>query len=325
MLTGNVLLTGGSGFLGRALLRRAHNEDWPAKFTVYSRDEEKQWQLRRRWPDVRCVLGDVARDFDRLVSLCTGHDTVIHMGAVKFIPEAEHNVLETIDVNINGSRNVGLAAIAGGVKTVVGISTDKACSPANVYGMTKAVMERMYGELDKMGNTRFATARYGNVVGSTGSVIPVFQGQIKDSKQIRVTDSRMTRFWLSVDSAIDLILQAHDMTSQPMHTGGYVFIPKCPAMKIDDIAKLVWEQEMPGTPPDIIYTGIRPGEKLHEALFNEQESPRVLECQWGFMMKPAIENPWKTIPDRIIYESGHPDVWMSQEEMSRLIDDARYI
>lgn len=323
MLSGNVLLTGGSGFLGRAMLRRAHNENWPATFTIYSRDEEKQWHIRRRWPDVRCVLGDVARDFDRLVATCSGHNTVIHMGAVKFIPEAEHNVLETIAVNVEGSRNIALASIAAGVNTVVGISTDKACSPANTYGMTKALMERMYGELDNRSqDTRLVTARYGNVVGSTGSVIPVFRQQIRDNKQIRVTDSRMTRFWLSVDSAIDLIDWSISFSSS---YGGHTFIPKCPAMSIDDIAKLVWEQEMPGVNPDIIYTGIRPGEKLHEALFNEQEAPRVISTPVGFLMRPAIKEPWQAIPDRMVYESSHPDNWMTKEEMAKLIEDAKAI
>lgn len=324
MLSGKILLTGGSGFLGRAMLRRAHKENWDAEFTVYSRDEEKQWHIRRRWPNVRCVLGDVARDFDRLVATCAGHDIVVHMGAVKFIPEAEHNVLETIAVNVDGSRNVGLAAIAAGVKTVVGISTDKACSPANVYGMTKAIMERMYGELDRRSiNTRLVTARYGNVVGSTGSVIPVFRQQIKDNKQLRVTDSRMTRFWLSVDEAIDLILWSIENANDGL--GGHTFIPKCSAMSIDDIAKLVWSQEISLVEPDIIYTGIRPGEKLHEALFNEQEAPRVCSVIGGFIMRPAIELPWKSIPDRMIYESSHPDKWMTKEEMAALIEDAKEI
>lgn len=324
MLSGQILLTGGSGFLGRAFLRRAHNENWPAKFTIYSRDEEKQWHIRRRWPNVHCVLGDVARDFDRLMAVCSGHDTVIHMGAVKFIPEAEHNVLETIAVNVDGSRNVGLAAIAAGVRTVVGISTDKACSPANTYGFTKALMERMYGELDaRQEHTRLVTARYGNVVGSTGSVIPVFRQQIRDNKQLKVTDNRMTRFWLSVDEAINLIKLAHN---NAVIYGGHTFIPNCPAMKIDDIARMVWNLEMPESEPDIIYTGMRPGEKLHEALFNEQESPRVAKfVHEGFVMRPATESAWKTIPDRMVYESSHPDRWMEPLEMVALIQDAKEI
>lgn len=319
MLSGNVLLTGGSGFLGRAILRRAEREQWPAKFTVYSRDEEKQWNLKRRWPNVRCVLGDVARDFERLISVCSGHDTVIHMGAVKFIPEAEYNVLETIDVNVTGSRNVGLAAITAGVETVVGISTDKACSPANTYGITKAIMERMYGELDRMSDTNFVTARYGNVVGSTGSVIPVFRLQIKDKKQISVTDSRMTRFWMSVDQAIDLILWAHGMSDT---YSGHTFISRCPAMTIDEIAKTVWKMETGGDDADIIYIGTRPGEKLHEALFNEQEAPRVACVEQGFVMRPAIQSAWSTIPERMVYESNHPDYWITREEMANNILDA---
>lgn len=320
MLTGNVLLTGGSGFLGRAILRRATKEGWPARFTVYSRDEEKQWNLKHRHPDVRCVLGDVARDLERLISVANGHETIVHMGAVKFIPEAEHNVLETIDVNINGSRNVGLAAIAGGVRTVIGISTDKACSPLNVYGMTKAVMERMYGELNRMSATNFVTVRYGNVVGSTGSVIPVFKRQIEDSGMIKVTDSRMSRFWLSVDDAIDLILWAN---KESVENAGKTFISMCPSMLIDDLAKAVWKMNSKKE-PYITYTGIRPGEKLHEALFNEQESPRIDIWKDGFIMRPATEAGNK-LPEMMAYTSDHPRRWLKEQEMQQLILDAENI
>lgn len=317
MLDGNVLLTGGSGFLGRAILRRAEQENWPARFTVYSRDETKQWELNRRYPNVRCVLGDVARDLDRLISVCNGHDTVIHMGAVKYIPEAEHNVLETIDVNINGSRNVGIASIAAQVKTVIGISTDKACSPANVYGMTKAIMERMFSEFSLMSKTRFVTVRYGNVVGSTGSVIPVFQRHIKDWDQIRVTDSRMSRFWLSVNEAINLILTAYNRAETD---SGRIFISNCPSMKIKDLAETVWSMERKDE-PNIMYTGIRPGEKLHEALFNEQEAPRVIVEKDLFIMRPAIETGDPS-PKMMMYESSHPSHWVTIPEMQEMIKNA---
>lgn len=319
MLSGNVLITGGSGFLGRAILRRAQRENWPAKFTVYSRDETKQWELKHRYPETRCVLGDVARDLDRLISVMQGHDIVIHAAAVKYIPEAEWNVFETINVNIDGSRNVALAARAAGVKTVVGISTDKACGPLNVYGMTKAVMERMFSEANRMGATRFVTVRYGNVVGSTGSVIPVFRRQIEENKQIQVTDSRMTRFWLGVDQAIDLI----DWASKESETiPGYTFISACPAMKIVDLAAAVWEDSGCKNEPDIKYTGIRPGEKLHEFLFNEQEAPRVSVAKNGYVMAPATEVGDK-LPGRMTYESSQPNQWLSVDDMIKLIHDSQ--
>lgn len=325
MLSGTVLLTGGSGFLGRAILRRAKRENWPAKFIVYSRDETKQWELKRKYPDTLCVLGDVARNVERLVAVMSGCDTVLHLAAVKYIPEAENNVLETIEVNIEGSRNVAVAAIAAGVKTVVGISTDKACAPLNLYGMTKAVMERMFGEMNRMGKTRFVTARYGNVVGSTGSVIPVFKQQLEDYKEVRVTDSRMTRFWLSVDQAIDLILWAHQHSEK---YPGSTFISQCPAMTIDDIAKAVIQMNMKLLENEhypITYTGIRPGEKLHEALFNEQEAPRIKrDGNKGYILSPATE-VGSRFPESMSYSSDHPGRFITVEEMISLIKDAEGI
>lgn len=319
MLSGNILLTGGSGFLGRAILRRAKRENWNCKFICYSRDETKQWELKHKYPEVQCILGDVARDIDRLIGIMSGVDTVIHMGAVKYIPEAEWNVLETIDVNITGSRNVGMAAIAGNVKTVVGISTDKASAPLNLYGMTKAVMERMYGEFNRRSPyTNFVTCRYGNVVGSTGSVIPVFQNQITENKQLKVTDSRMTRFWLGVDEAIDLILWSIQESEE---FSGHTFIPTCPAMKIDDIAKSVWQMYYPNYPADIIYTGIRPGEKLHEELFNEQEATRISVANNGFLLAPATDKG-SNLPNAMGYSSNHPRHWLTSDEMIHLIKDA---
>lgn len=301
------------------MLRRAKRENWPTKFIVYSRDETKQWELKHRYPEVTCILGDVARDIDRLMAVMATVDTVIHMGAIKYIPEAEWNVLETVDVNITGSRNVAVAARSVGVKTVVGISTDKASAPLNLYGMTKGVMERMFGEFDRQSkHTNYVTCRYGNVVGSTGSVIPVFRKQIEENGELRVTDSRMTRFWLGVDEAIDLILWSINGAEL---FSGHTFIPTCPAMKIDDIARAVWQMERGGE-PKISYTGIRPGEKLHEQLFNEQEAPRITIVQnSGFLLAPATEKG-SIMPEAMGYSSDHPRRWLSIDEMISLIKDA---
>lgn len=326
--SGKVLLTGGSGFLGRAILRRAAAEGETSRYIVYSRDEMKQWEVKRRFPEVTCVLGDIARDLDRLVAWCHGVDTVLHLGAVKFIPEAERNVLETIEVNITGSQNVALAAAAAGVSKVLGVSTDKACSPLNLYGATKMVMERMYGEFAaRTPGTKYVTARYGNVIGSTGSVIPVFKKQIEDFGEIRVTDERMSRFWMSVDQAIDLIhwawLNAQDFN-------GHTFIAACPSMKIVDIARAVWQME--GVPEGPInFTGIRPGEKLHESLLNEQEAPRTrkyfnegLDHLTGFIMSPATVN---SVDGGLTqgYSSDQPYTWMQTGEMIDIIRDAEKV
>lgn len=323
MLTGRVLITGGSGFLGRGILRRLHRDGWPARVTVYSRDEFKQYQIKRRWPQVSCVLGDV-RDRDRLAAIMLGHDTVIHAGAVKFIPEAESNIAETLAVNITGSENVARAAVEAGIKTVIGISTDKACGPLNAYGATKMLMERLFAEANRWGDTRFATVRYGNVVGSTGSVVPVFLDQIRDHGEIRVTDENMTRFWLSVDQAVDLIVRAVDNAdAYPGHT----FIDACPAMTIRALAEAVWSHRYNyGTQlePEIKVIGVRPGEKFHESLFNEQESPRVeADDDLGFRLRPATSAPVTSALTS--YDSNQPCRWIGKEEMIAMIRDAQQL
>lgn len=327
---GKILMTGGAGFLGRAILRRAAADGELSRYIVYSRDEMKQWEAKRRYPEAKYVLGDVARDLDRLIAIATGCDTVLHLGAVKFIPEAEFNVLETIDVNIEGSKNVALAAIAAGVKTVVGISTDKACAPLNLYGMTKAIMERMYGEFaSRQQQTKFVTARYGNVIGSTGSVIPVFKKQIEDYGEIRVTDPNMTRFWFTVDQAVDLIEWAYRNAED---FNGHTFVSPCPSMKIWDIAGSVWDMVgKPGQERKVTVTGIRPGEKLHEALVNEQEAPRSLKYYKygtdhlvGFIMGPAT-TPRLEGGMTESYASDKPYEWLSPEAMIEAIKDAETV
>lgn len=319
MLQGNVFITGGAGFLGRAIIKRAHEEDWPVKFTVYSRDETKQWELKRRWSNVNCLLGDVSRNLDRLIAAMHGHDTVIHAAAVKYIPEAEHNVFETIEVNIEGSKNVVAAAIAAGVSKVVGISTDKACSPLNLYGLTKGVMERMFAEANRMGRTRFVIVRYGNVVGSTGSVIPVFKQQMDSQGYINVTDPSMTRFWLSPKQAIDQILWAHKEAEE---FPGHVFIAKCPAMYMGDLAKTVWNMNS-FADPDIRIIGIRPGEKLHESLFNEQEAPRIAVAEQGFMLAPPISPTHRVTLQS--YWSKEPASFITEGEMELMINESKAI
>src|SRR3990167_4972035 len=250
-LIGKVFISGGTGFLGRAILRRAEKEHWDCQITAMSRDEEKLWKAKDRFGKlVNCVLGDV-RDQHNLNIAMRGHETVIHAAAIKFIPEAEANVFETVKTNVDGSRNVLRAAVRVGVKTVVAISTDKAALPANTYGMTKALMERMFAEANAWNGTRFVAVRYGNVVGSTGSIIPIFKYQLAKNGRLRLTDERMTRFWISVDEAIDLILLA---AARAQELPGRVFVPRCSAMTVKDIARMI----AAGAPIDV--TGIRPGE-----------------------------------------------------------------
>ena len=320
VLSGKVLITGGSGFLGRAIIRRAQNEKWPCDITVYSRDETKQDELKHKYPAVTCILGDVSRDLDRLIAVMHGFDTVIHAAAVKYIDAAEYNIFETIDVNIKGSQNVAIAARAAGVETVVGISTDKACQPANIYGLTKGVMEKIFVEANKNTKTRFVTCRYGNVVGSTGSVIPKFRQQLKELGSFSVTDSKMTRFWIGVDQAIDLILWSVNSAEE---YPGRVFIPFCPGMRTVDVAKCVFYESGTKGDPKISYTGIRPGEKLHESLFSPQEAPRVWQCNPnGFIMDPATVPAHS--PDMMEYTSDHAKP-LDVEDMLKFMKDSALV
>ena len=264
-----VLISGGAGYLGRAFLRRAYERwddtrlDWDV--TIFSRDEQKQNQARRRYPQARYVLGDVC-DTDRLAAAMTGHDVVIHAAAVKYIPEAEENPGECVRVNVDGARSVITAAVGAGVNTVVGISTDKAVRPLNCYGLSKAIQERLFTEAQHRSGphgTRFQTVRYGNVVGSTGSVIPLFQWQLHHDGFVTLTDPHMTRFWMPVDEAVDTVLYA--LNAQ---WPGSVTVPRPRAMRMGDLATTLAGE----TPEAVKVIGIRPGEKEHEELMHATES-----------------------------------------------------
>jgi UDP-N-acetylglucosamine 4,6-dehydratase len=304
-----VLLTGGSGFLGRGVLRRVMRDlDW--EVTVYSRDETKQDLVRRIWPEARYILGDV-RDYDLLTAAAIGHDAIIHAAAMKYIPEAELNATECVNVNIGGAQAVVRAARTAGIPKVVGISTDKAVQPVNVYGCSKMAMERIYAESSGP-HTSFYCVRYGNVVGSTGSVIPFFQRQAKDLGHITLTDPKMTRFWMGVDEAIDLV-------RIPLEEGnislGSIVIPQVTAMNMANVAAAA----APGIDQKII--GLRPGEKMHERLLHHEESVRVIRRRdWIELLAPgssALDHEPFTL------SSSSPHHWMEVERMQELIEDAK--
>lgn len=261
ILTGRTLITGGSGFLGRGILRRAHRENWPADFIVYSRDELKQAQCRKRYKDVRYVLGDV-RDVERLRLLFLGVDTVIHTAALKYVPEGETNVSECISVNVDGTAAVLRAAHEAGVQRVVCISTDKAVQPVNVYGATKMLVERLVGEAAEWDTVDVTAVRYGNVIGSTGSVVPVLLEQARESGVITITDPAMTRYWLTVDEAIDLILTA----LSPRAANGDVIVYNPRSMTLINLVDAI----TPSARNNII--GLRPGEKMHETLLTKGDA-----------------------------------------------------
>lgn len=272
-----LLITGGAGFLGRAIVRALDRPElWleagvepPELITIYSRDEAKQWAMGNRYGHLgalRFVLGDI-NDTQRLAATMVGHDTVIHAAAIKFIPEAERNVRETIKVNVQGSLSVLDAANRARVDTLIGISTDKACAPLNVYGMTKAVMERAFQEGRPHGRT--VIARYGNVIGSTGSVVPVFLNQLAKDFAIRVTDPDMTRFWMTGADAVRILIHALADTRDRI-----IYVPKARALDMAEVAGAVLSAAgRPDTGWDRM--PVRPGEKKHEDLVIEAESFRT--------------------------------------------------
>lgn len=262
MMAGSVLMTGGTGTLGQAIVGRAIREGWDCSFTIYSRDEIKQQHMKRTFPQCRYVIGDVA-DYDTLEKVMAGHSTVLHLAAFKHIPAGETNVGAVLQTNVIGSWNVAKAAIRQNVETVLGISTDKACKPINTYGASKMMMERIFQEHDRAGLTAFHLCRYGNVLTSTGSVIPAWRKQHEHGEPLTVTDPQMTRFWLTVEQAVDVALLA---LSEPR---GTVTIPRLPSMAMGDFASAVF----PGCAT--VAVGMRYGEKKHEDLLADAETGRA--------------------------------------------------
>lgn len=308
-----VLITGGAGFLGRGILRRVYAGDLDWEVTVYSRDETKQDECKRLYRNANYILGDV-RDAGRLHAALTGHDVVIHAAAMKYIPEGELNASEAISINVDGSRNVLAAAASAGVSRVVGISTDKACQPVNVYGATKMVMERLYAETSQYPEAfPFVTCvRYGNVVGSTGSVIPLFQRQFKEEGRVKITSDKMSRFWMSINDAIDLVLIA---LSNKVERGAVV-VPYASGMSLVNVARAATVEDVP-----IEYIGERPGEKHHEALIHFEESVRVVRHTHAERPFYELLSPhWGSKGERpFTLISSSPPHWMTLDEMKAAI------
>ena len=286
-----ILVTGGTGSFGHAFVREVLDHHEPRKIIIYSRDEMKQWDMASligQDPRVRFFIGDV-RDKERLYRAMEGVDYVVHAAAMKIVPSAEYNPFECIKTNIDGAMNVIDAAIDRKVKRVVALSTDKASRPANLYGATKLASDKLFvagNSYSGFGGTRFAVVRYGNVMGSRGSVIPFFS-QLAHSGVLPITDLRMTRFMISLEQSVEAVWKAfNDMV------GGEIFIRKIPSMKIGDIAQAV----APAARHDIV--GIRPGEKLHEQMISAEDSYSTYEYSDYFKILPAI-NGWSEDPARI--------------------------
>ncbi len=310
-----IFITGGAGFLGQAIMARPElfSPD-PVDFTVFSRDEFKQAHARGLFPGAHYILGDV-RDRDRLEIAMRGHDVVIHAAAMKYVLRGESDVWEAIDINVDGSRNVALAAARTGVRYLIGLSTDKACRPVNVYGMSKLLMERLFQEADRWSETQINLVRYGNVVSSTGSAVPLFRKQAREGR-VTLTHPQMTRFWLTVEHAVELIAET---LNEPR--GGTILIPRLPSATIRVVADAAIQIEL-GPNRDIEsvgYTtiGQRFGEKIHENLLGPEEAPYALP---GPVMRlyPVTEGPRAGRQDDM-YTSNHPDHIIEVDEMVELI------
>lgn len=290
---GKIFVTGGTGSLGKALLETAEKKHWGSRFTVYSRDEVKQAELKNLYPQHRFILGDI-RDYHWLELAMRGHDKVIHAAAYKQVPSAEVNSNQAVSVNIDGSLNVLRAAISAGVQRVVGVSTDKSCAPVNCYGATKMIMEKLFQEASTLSKlTQFTLVRYGNVLGSRGSVLPLFMKQAAYDGVITITDAEMTRFWMTLQQAVDLI-EAAFKEDDPV-----VLIPKCKASTMIDLA----EAAAPNC--EIKYIGIRPGEKVHEKLVHNGESSHTFQDETHFRVYPAFYNVESNLPTGFEYTSDN--------------------
>lgn len=315
-----VLITGGTGSFGKKLTRILLDEYKPAKIIVFSRDELKQHEMRSAGfdaPNLRYFIGDV-RDGARLKRAFEGVDIVVHAAALKQVPACEYNPMEAIKTNILGSSNVIDAALDAGVERVVALSTDKAVNPVNLYGATKLAAEKLFIQSNSYAGgrkTRFSCVRYGNVVGSRGSVVPVFLKQ-RDNGEITITDDRMTRFWISLEQGVRFVIRC----AEQMY-GGEVFVPKIPSMSITELAKSI----APNAKVNVI--GIRPGEKLHEVLISEDEARTTVEMDDMYVVQPAEalwfghawEKQGKLITDEFRYASNTNTEWLDVDQINSII------
>ena len=311
----SVLVTGGTGSFGKTFIERILRTENPARVAIYSRDELKQYEMKQIFGDdlrLRFFLGDI-RDADRLKMAMHGVDYVVHAAALKQVDTAEYNPMEYVKTNILGSENVMLASIEAGVKKVIALSTDKASSPVNLYGATKLTADKLFissNHYSYARGTKFAVVRYGNVVGSRGSVVPFFRRLAERGEPLPITDKRMTRFWITLPQAIDFVLDA--LRSMD---GGELFVPKIPSMRITDLAEAI----APGAP--LVEVGIRPGEKLHEEMISTEDASRTIEQPSRFVVGPALaEWTFKTpvgepVANSFRYASNTNAVWLSVEEL----------
>ncbi len=301
----SILITGGSGSFGHAFVKKVLQEH-PARLIIFSRDEQKQDQMQRLFdhPALRFFIGDV-RDCHRLEMAMYGVDLVVHAAALKIVPTCEYNPFEAVMTNIHGAENVCRAAMAAGVPKIMSLSTDKAVNPVNLYGATKLAAEKIFVAANNLsaGRSQFSVVRYGNVVGSRGSVAPLFKTLHSQRKALTITDKRMTRFWMTLDQAVNFVLSSVEMMQ-----GREIFIPKIPSMHIMDLAEAI----APGEERN--FTGIRPGEKLHEVLLTEDEVHLAMEAHDRFILNGGPSNA--KIPR---YSSDTNPNFLSVEDLRRML------
>lgn len=298
----SILITGGTGSFGKRYVKTLLENYKPRRIVVYSRDELKQFEMQQTY-DASCMryfIGDV-RDSERLRQAMSGVDYVIHAAALKQVPAAEYNPMECIKTNIHGAENVIAAALRNNVKKVIALSTDKAANPINLYGATKLASDKLFVAANNMTGgkeTRFSVVRYGNVVGSRGSVVPFFQKlKDEDAKFLPITDNNMTRFWITLDQGVAFVLKNFERMQ-----GGEIFVPKIPSVKITDLAQTI----APEMPQEVV--GIRPGEKLHEIMCPADDSHLTLEFNDHFVIRPTIKfyNDDTDFTQNAIGETGKP-------------------
>ena len=321
----SILVTGGTGSFGHFFVPMTLAKYNPKRLVIFSRDEMKQWEMAKLYGNddrVRFFIGDV-RDKERLVRALTGIDYVVHAAATKIVPTAEYNPFECVKTNVNGAMNLIDACLDAGVKRIVALSTDKASSPINLYGATKLTSDKLFiagNAYAGSGDTRFAVVRYGNVMGSRGSVIPFFLS-VAERGELPITDERMTRFMISLEEGVELVWHAfEDMV------GGEIYVKKIPSMNVTDIAKAV----APEAEQKIV--GIRPGEKLHEQMIGLEDAPHTYEYPGHYKILPAIHK-WSSDPSRInggkpvdpgfTYCSDNNKEWMSIETLRTWIEQNR--
>ncbi len=316
---GSILVTGGTGSFGKAFIRYALDNLEPRRIVVFSRDELKQSEMRDLFGNderLRWFIGDI-RDKPRLDRAFHGIDSVVHAAALKQVDTAEYNPFEFVKTNVLGSQNVIDAAIDAGVRNVVALSTDKASSPINLYGATKLTADKLFVAANNyVGDapTRMAVVRYGNVMGSRGSVVPYFQRLISEGRPLPITDPRMTRFWITLDQAVRFVVDSFDRM-----TGGELFVPRIPSMKITDLVDALAQ----GHPTTEV--GIRPGEKLHEEMISQDDSYRTIRQADRYVVTPTIAEwafkmpPGDPVPPGFSYRSDNNDQWLSSVELRSIL------